>query len=372
MATTYSVVIPIFPENKLSARVFSNTIDLSIVPYTECNLACKFCITDKERRLYGKVSYSLQHMLKGMDALEESLRGYPSLDKIEKVCLRIYGGEPFMDKYINRVLPDFRIFHMELLTMLSRVGLGHVPTYTALTSNLVCRNIEKVVEFIKSTNVELATSFDFAGRFNHMSQAKRWYSNIMYLRKFNIIPEISIVGHKPNLSALMHMGGGDELYDIFQELYALGYSFKIEYYDDVNSIKEYVVSFEEYFDFAVFMLNYYPEVSTFKTYIDNFFGCSRGRSVTCERISLDVMCGHVSNCCDHKYSLYQEMIRQKGCLHCPYWYCCTAPCPKYNRFNTKDCIAKRIFSYIDENKDRFYNSNGKGKSKADQSLPIAM
>ena len=39
----YLKTIPIVPDNKLSRRMFSPSIDIGIMAWTKCNLNCTFC-----------------------------------------------------------------------------------------------------------------------------------------------------------------------------------------------------------------------------------------------------------------------------------------------------------------------------------------
>lgn len=107
MQLPFLKVLPIVPQNKISARLFNKCLDLGLMIHTQCNLACSFCCLKPNM---GD-SYSVERFNDYLQRTERLL-DQASLNLTE--CnIQLQGGELFMDKMSDKFFVDLSDFFIQ-------------------------------------------------------------------------------------------------------------------------------------------------------------------------------------------------------------------------------------------------------------------
>ena len=180
---------------KIDFNINDHEYELACSVFTSCNLRCKFCFQEHMSKLPSvedvyKIPKQMYLLMK------------PEFEKydIEKINLKIWGGELFMDSLPISFFDayEYLFFEFQRLVLQDFPYMKIHPVW--LTNGIFTRKYE-VYNLIKKTNGSLGFSYDPEGRFNTQEQFRQWVENYMYFNNCLGQVLISITPTKPNIKS---------------------------------------------------------------------------------------------------------------------------------------------------------------------------
>lgn len=283
-------MIAIIPENQITQCAFEQLISCVIIPFTECNLNCKFCDTDKtikkEINSYKECLNRFKHLMNQIP------NHYP-------INISLQGGELLQDKFKDN---DLEIFLSEI-TQDSRVQPINIIT------NLCYKNIDRVINIVRNYGVKLSVSYDFQGRYHKQYHQTLVNENLKRLIKENIKFDINIVAHKSNIDYIIDHP------DEFDRLAGCA-SIGFEKYNDVGD-SFYTITQSDIDRLIDFIKNYS------NVYFNAYFDQKRN---VCSMYEIEITPFYTQwQCCD-KLQKMQQFFATNRCLSCKNLKLCAKPC----------------------------------------------
>lgn len=320
----------------LSNTFCFDRLEVEVIPFTWCNLACDFCETR-----YHRVKPTLDYFNKAYNTI---------IDKIEQINVRLvvvemWGGELFADKIFTDEL--FKQY-CDFFTILQQYcDDRNIESELVIKTNLVHHHVDQIIELVKAVpKLAVGTSFDIVGRFQKDDQIELWYNNIRQLARHSIYPDITIVAHKQNIDAVINNVDSKSL-TIFKQLYATHeYNIDFEYYRDVNKRPEYYVSDREVGEFVKFLVTNYPAISEAQHLIKTkHYMCKNANAEGLPQHFIKIWPTHID--CDtiNDKEKFKRLVHNKHCDTCKFKNMCS---PRYAlEFDDSEyCINKTVFEMI--------------------------
>lgn len=316
-------------------KFFVNRLDVEFIPFTNCNAHCRFCKQKNEL-----IDIDLDVIDNMCDEFVHAIDNY-SMNDVE---VHLVGGELFQDRFRDDV---FQAYQRLIDTVKSTLRARNSNFVIGCTSNLMFDKIDRVIEFVEANELQLSTSYDFAGRFNNHTFSQ-WKRNVDKVLKTNIqFNTISIIRHKQNLKALL--SNSNQYVKHFEKLYNNGVQFEVIDYDNCINDSTYYCDYDQQLQFDKIFVDKYPNALPYRYLIDNFSrDIDHNTLDRCPVETLDINSNAVVFDCCHKTNCMKRVIHAKGCLSCKYQQYCSINCPSAFGFDTY-CSKKALFEYIDEN-----------------------
>lgn len=311
-------ILPIYPiSNRIKSRYLRDNLDIEIIPFVDCNLACDFCEVrslDQKKKNFHVYSECFERLI-------NVIRRKP---KFKSMSVHLSGGELFQDKF--KTCDDVIQFVDNLISLSKKLN---VLLKIVVTTNLVHHNVDAIKELAKR-NVVVNTSYDFVGRFTKDGQIRLWWENIEKLYKDGICPQITTIAHKQNIDQIL------EKNPTFDRLCEYNVSF--EKYVDANNIQKYVIDDRQLAHFYRYLFYNYPNVHPICDYL-----VSDSQSINvCSMQTLDILPNQTNwECCD-KQKAFIDLVKIKGCVTCEYNNYCCISCPN-EMDKSSFCIHKEMY-----------------------------
>lgn len=327
----YLNFVPIIPDNKISHRCFSNTIDIGIMCFTKCNLACDFCCLNPQRRSTPN-KHILDDYLNRIENILKTIKVPPEAN------IQLQGGELFADFVPDEYYDCLENFLHHLRTLLKKHGV--VDIGVCCVTNLCYKKIDRAMLFCQNNNITLDTSYDFVGRFNKKYQHDLWMNNIEHLNNvYHYKPTISIVGHLANINEITNHN------TFFKKMYS-EYHLKIEPYDKFDDIEQYTTNQSQWIDFISFLIDHYPQTEPANFFINSFKSKTRIKQESCDLVGIDCLPDETWGACCDKYKNISKMMMRFSCWQCPHYQYCPIPCPS---LCTNDvCTYQKIYNKVSD------------------------
>ena len=323
-------MIPIFPVYKdpITVRQLKNNLNVDIVPYSECNLACPFC----QARHYGS-TFNQQWF----ETSIETLSALVDKSDTSTAVVSVAGGELFIDKY--EWYPAWDQWFGRLRQIFENANKKAKIT---IVTNLMTNRVDDVIKLVRNHNLNIGTSFDFVGRWTKRSQVDHWWDNVNKIRANHITVAVAMIVHKPNLDVWMSQS--HPWFDIFEKIYdCCGSDLPIilEHYVDANHLDQFKLTDDQIIEGLKVLVDRYPKIQALAKYFDTHY-----QPPTCDKDTIDVTPKFTLwSCCD-KTSTFAKMTARFQCMTCRHLDRCSIACPTEALFHNK-CIDRALYDYVD-------------------------
>lgn len=326
----------------LLATKQSTVPEIEIHLFEDCNLSCGFCSQAHDSGINFDFEKKF-HLVKNFINQKKS-----SYDHFR---ISLMGGELFQDQ-IKDYTPyyDFILRVNELLKGLS------ADFY--VTSNLVIKDIQLLSEFLASLrsqgiNLQLTSSFDFAGRSWNQEQKDLFKKNVMSLK--NYIHSISVTLHRPGIHSMLTKR--DQLFEFLYDNFKINFDW---YVPDLKNAAVFLPSDEDCKKALLYLAQNYPEVHPVKELIAKGLNqiqcCSENRILVAANDSIS-NCQYLEYAEDdfrgkpNRHSTYEmadRFIEEQGCATCEHiehcgLYCYVAADYMKRHQNTLGCFIKEFY-----------------------------
>lgn len=301
----------------------SDAVEIEMSLFYNCNMNCEWCLQTPFKNDKTIDQLPDNWLENAIDRFKQAIPHY----NCKNLRFSLYGGELFQDKFDVEHICKYD----QLIDTIDQFAKeNHYNCEYELVTNLVYKNVDRMIAFAKRHNCSITTSFDFAGRFKKPCQFKLWKHNVEYLLSNNIGFSVIIIGHKQNLIGLQN-----NTYDIGFFANDSNINIDIAEYDDVTNNPDYKPTTEQFVEFVRLFKQKYPNASL----------SIYGDAVRCGLKLLDISsCHTLLQRCDET-KLTEQIIRKFGCLTCEYKPNCKIVCPRKFLQNSF-CPNKRLY---DEN-----------------------
>lgn len=319
------------PEHSLPTFAGKTHREICFTIFGECNLKCAFCFVEDVRPdLYSRESLDYN-----LELLDEVL-GKISEDVVK---IKIAGGELFMDKFDDQVFADYD----DMMTRIHELGAKYGKELkVGITTNMIFKKTERVIDFLKRWNIPIRGSFDLVGRFPNRKTVELFMRNMFAFKEAGVNIGVNFVASKPNMNAIKNR---EEYIEEFETLYN-NFDMRFEYYSP-NGVDQWEVSEEEVYEWFVYMYEHYPKCSTIADLIVKRQKGFSGWRECPQSIWITRMI--IGECCDRDTEA-KKFITNKGCLACDYLQVCHGSC--YRLFSDNSfCFLRAFNEYLDARMD---------------------
>lgn len=308
-----------------------------IIFFEYCNLRCSFCHQDHESKV-------------GMDAINEKIDTLLSnTQRSDQYVVNFTGGELFLDEFPDELFEQYYSAGKRVLEHFDDVLL-------VLGTNLAYDRVDRLIKLYRRLKVhgrvEIATSYDPAGRFNAKTRAQ-FLRNLTLLGSY--VKTINVVITKQNIESFLAGQEGEEVswmvdnYNVYFDHYIPSTMYTYHQPD------EDLIS-----DLYLHLSEKYPNSYPVKDWKDNLFN-----ETTCRSTKIVNKDGVVTTCWSEagKDSILDEgkgliakneaemrFIEKYGCLSCEYYSRCGMRCFLHHSFVEDDlddnCKIKEMYDKI--------------------------
>jgi hypothetical protein len=312
------------------------TGEIIVILFEFCDLNCVFCNQDHDS------VEGMNNILDKIDPIKRSIDNLILKGK-RKFAIHIMGGELFSDRIRDEIFSDYE----KLVKEIRDYSITkNIEIEIMFVTNLIWKNSERVMSFLKDNELKILTSYDPSGRFN---------TNTIEIFKYNVITfkeyikSVNVIMTKQNMEKFLKndVPFFDYLYEnfiIFFDNYGPGKN------NNFLSPKDVEIR-----DFMKFMYDNWQNCIPFKDFKNNNY-----KKMACMD-TLTIMpsgkwgaCGIFENI-DHKIIKKEDMEQQwfddYNCLECPHMKRCTMGCFMLNHVKKirtqNDCFLKEVYDYVD-------------------------
>lgn len=308
-----------------------------------CNMRCSFCWQD----------HSKWDGIESIVSRSTDIYDYMNKDSRDYFSVNLMGGELFADEIPESIFEDYLKLVKEIHKNTSKKFEVNWVT------NLVYENIERVrnlVNEVKKLGIKttIATSFDFAGRFN-IHQKKLFEKNVYLLK--DLIGTVSVVLTKPNIEKFTSKKD-----DLFEKMYKDNFLFYFDYYSPEDSYSLNAPSDALIQKGLLYLVDNYPEIYPIKDWInktENEMSC-RG-SVVIDHTGVKGQCrslltSFTSNLMNSEVviknntSMEETFVNKYDCISCSFFKRCGMGCFLQHDFKGREelseCLYKGVFREI--------------------------
>lgn len=308
-----------------------------------CNMRCSFCWQD----------HTQWEGIESIVSRSVDISNYMNKDSRDYFAVNLMGGELFADEIPDNIFEDYLNLVLEIQKNTNKKFEVNWVT------NLVYENTKRVrdlVTSVKSLNIKttVATSFDFAGRFNK-HQKKLFEKNVYELK--DIIGTVSVVLTKPNIEKFTSKND-----DLFEKMYKDNFLFYFDYYSPEDRFSLNAPSDSLIQKGLIYLVDNYPEVYPVKDWInktENEMSC-RG-SIIIDHTGFKGQCRSLlSNATssfmrsdvvvNNNESMEETFVNKYDCLSCNFFKRCGMGCFLQHDFKGREeleeCLYKEVFRKI--------------------------
>lgn len=309
-----------------------------LILFEYCNLRCSFCHQDHT----SKVGMSADAMWDKVNALFEST------DPRHPYVVNITGGELFLDEF-----PDD---YFDVYYGIGRRILEHYDDATVvLGTNLVYRNVDRVVKLVESLKVhgkvKVATSYDPAGRFDRDTYPL-FMQNLSTVREY--VDTVNVVITKQNIETIL---AGKETTPL--TWLCDNFSVYFDHYIPSTNYERLQPSEDLIGQLYLYLNEHHPNSHPLIGWKEN-----QENVTTCRSTKIINKDGIVSTCWSEagkdaildeqlgllaKNAAEERFLEHYGCFACEYYKRCGLRCFLHHSFiegTTTECSIKQMFKQI--------------------------
>lgn len=307
-----------------------------LIFFEYCNLRCSFCHQDHESKI-------------GIDTIQQKVDNLiANTDPRESYVVNMTGGELFLDEFDDILFEEYYEAGKRLL--------GHFEEcLLVLGTNLIYHKVARVVKLVQRLKrhgrVQLATSYDPAGRFNPQ-QRELFFKNLMAVKEY--VRTVNVVITKQNIQSFLDGHEGAEFkwlcehFDVYFDHYIPSQMY--EYIQpDEDLISRLYIHLNEHYP------NSYP-IKDWKANVENTTTCRSTKIINKDNVVttcwseagkdaiLDEQEGLLA-----KDEAELNFIEKYGCFTCEYYSRCGMRCFLHHSFieGANDiCQIKMMFKAI--------------------------
>jgi len=310
---------------KLLAQKQSDTAEIEIHLFENCNIACGYCSQDHNDAGPNKESF---------DRKKRLAKSYMSKLswKNDNCRISLMGGELFQDKFRPEIWEMYEDLIVDLYSEAKKWFPGTV-SIGASTNFLFADDwpLEVLIYELKNNhNIDfrLRTSYDLKGRPFTDQLTRNFMKNLTIFKRYT--DSISVCLHKPNIHAMIR--GEDSILKMFSQDMELSFDW---YIPDGKNDTKYFPTDEECKQALLHIMVEYPSSTPVKEMLSGEIGhvqcCSENRVLI---PSNEV----VSNCIyltneyknpmnrDTTYDKATTFMKEQGCAECPHFMSCSLYC----------------------------------------------
>lgn len=329
------------------------TQEISIYFFENCNLRCAFCWQDHESPV-------------GLDTVREkvsSIEEYFKEEKRDAVSFAMMGGELFADKIFDKkLLDDFKY----VTDKIKELSIKYNKTVTiSWVTNLVTTKLGMIRELVNhgrnlGLNVEVSTSYDFAGRFN-INQFLMFKTNVELM--WDEIRTFSLTLTRANCKHFL-----EKKDPFFDYLYEKGAYFYFDYYMPDQLADRQCPTDAMLFEVFKKGIAEYPNIDPWKSWIrnrENYASCRSSRMINPDNTRSN--CGAMviaqnEQAADKIYTvklhnksnavIENHFLEKYNCISCEFVDRCSFGCFMQHastKFTEEldECVYKKTFKLID-------------------------
>lgn len=307
-----------------------------LIFFEYCNLRCSFCHQDHESKV-------------GIDTIQQKVDNLiASTDPREAYVVNMTGGELFLDEYDDILFEEFYEAGKRLFEHFEECLL-------VLGTNLIYHNVARLIKLVQRLKrhgrVQIATSYDPAGRFNAQQRE-------LFFKNLNIVKEhvrtVNVVITKQNIQSFLDGHEGAEFkwlcehFDVYFDHYI------------PSQMYEYIQPDEDLISRLYIHLNkHYPNsypIKDWKANVENITTCRSTKIINKDNV--------VTTCWSEagKDAILDEQegllakdkaelafIEKYGCFSCEYYSRCGLRCFLHHSFiegSNDVCQIKEMFKVI--------------------------
>lgn len=309
-----------------------------LILFEYCNLRCSFCHQDHT----SKVGMSADAMWDKVNALFEST------DPRHPYVVNITGGELFLDEF-----PDD---YFDVYYGIGRRILEHYDDATVvLGTNLVYRNVDRVVKLVESLKVhgkvKVATSYDPAGRFDRDTYPL-FMQNLSTVREY--VDTVNVVITKQNIETIL---AGKETTPL--TWLCDNFSVYFDHYIPSTNYERLQPSEDLIGQLYLYLNEHHPNSHPLIGWKEN-----QENVTTCRSTKIINKDGIVSTCWSEagkdaildeqlgllaKNAAEERFLEHYGCFACEYYKRCGLRCFLHHSFiegTTTECSIKEVFRKV--------------------------
>lgn len=323
--------------NSVIDKKSSNLGEVIVTLFEHCNLACSFC--SQNHNSFEGVN-SIPEKYFAIKSVYENLRAQNK----EQFSFHFMGGEILSDEISNQILSKIE-------SLILRCQKSFENSEFLITSNMIWSDRVRVKNLLDRLNINLAVSYDPAGRFN-TNQLNVFMDNVRYFKEY--IQTVNIILTAPNIYKFLNkeVTGFDYLYENFNIYF--------DYYTPEKNASINCPSDTELLDMFKFLSINYPKVSPIDKYL---LGDTR-KNLTCQRTNVIAADGEIGHCNllvggnyramthDSREKMEAKWIEGFNCLMCDYFSKCGLGCFQENHIlpekaTMEHCWLKDYWGFLD-------------------------
>jgi hypothetical protein len=278
------------------------------------------------------------------------------------------GGELFSDRLPVSIFDDY----LTLINKVREYAISiNLPIKVSIPSNMIWSRRDRVLQFLKESNIILNASYDPAGRFNS-TNFETFKSNVQFFRDH--IKQIGVVMTKPNIKKFM--SGKAEFFDYLYENFNISFDHYTHSQDAKVSPEILMPMDYELRDFYKFMITQWPKCYPFVETVSQlsqsmfcmrtmyvFPDASFGACGSVESIILPMVPApdskkpaKVIKIVKETVSPLEKLIESKfvneyDCISCEHMQRCSMSCFLNNHFYStrtqEACWLKEVYDFVD-------------------------
>lgn len=329
------------------------TQEISIYFFENCNLRCAFCWQDHES------SQGLDSVREKVTAIEQ----YFKEEKRDAVSFAMMGGELFADKIFDqKLLSDFKY----VTNCIKELSVKYNKNVTiSWVTNLVTTKLNMIRELLVygrslDIKVELATSYDFAGRFN-INQFLQFKTNVELM--WDEINTFSLTMTRANCQYFLTKQDS-----YFDYLYNRGAYFYFDFYMPDEAADRQCPSDTLLLEVFKKGITQYPNIDPWKSWLrnnNNYASCRSSRMINPDNSRSN--CGAMvmaqnETAADKVYQvklhnksnavIENHFLEKYNCIQCEYVERCSFGCFMQHastKFTEEldDCVYRKTFQFIE-------------------------
>lgn len=299
---------------------------------SDCNLKCKFCYVINDHNKYSDKQLSNQ-LIEDNTKLIQSI-----ISKVENdsVSIVLMGGELFQDKYLQQ-------YSDQLLQMITKIkndcNTNNNSLSISLMTNGIMKNVDLFYQLLKAikqiTDIEVHCSYDFVDRFPNQIVRDRWLANFFTIKSVVDNTFVSLTVTKRSIDYILKDS------DQWKAIYDLGVF--VSLYENTNtSIDQlFALSEDDVFNLLKHLYDNYRNEKWLQSLLSKQNYCLRSYFISNR---------HVSNCCNHKL-IIKDNLRRFKCTLCNHNNVdCVHFCPRYSN-QWINCVIKRFLDYVESKRN---------------------
>lgn len=226
----------------ISDYQYTHEYELAIPLIDSCNMACDFCFENQKGKITEEENDKIMAIL---PRVIEYMKPIIKDGFYNRIDLKLWGGELFFDALPDWIFDIYRKFIFELEKALP------VPFTIVFLSNGMFEKYDRVDKLLSDVNGNISISYDPVGRYKNDKQRETFLRSLAHFKETGKLESVSVTLTKPTMEAYVK---GDTIYDTYipDNLQVI-----VNFYVPNSSWKEYVPSWEDYYNYYKWAIKNY-------------------------------------------------------------------------------------------------------------------